>query len=314
VNRQHLHGSLKPSFTITGALLAQLPTLVAVADHRSFTAAARALGVSTSAVSQTIARLEASIGAPLVVRTTRSVNLTDAGTRLVGELRPALAATTAAVLATRERRRTLTGTLRLNIPRLALPLVTGRLVPAYLRAHPEITVEVTVEDRNADIVAEGFDAGVRLHEAVERDMISLPLTRSIRFVVVGAPSYLAARGTPTRPRDLGDHACLGWRSMTSGRLYAWELEHRGRTIEVAVTGPVITNDIDVIRDLACAGFGLAYVSEGQVAADVAAKRLVRVLDAYLPPIAGLYLYYPRAARTVPTLAAFVACAKAISAG
>jgi DNA-binding transcriptional LysR family regulator len=152
--------------------------------------------------------------------------------------------------------------------------------------------------------------GVRV--TVVPPVISLQLTRSMRFVVVAAPAYLAARGTPTRPRDLVDHACLGWRSMTSGRLYDWELEHRGRTIEVAVTGPVITNDIDVIRNLACAGFGLAYISEDHAAADLAARRLVRVLEPYLPPSAGLYLYYPRAARTVPTLAAFVACAKAVS--
>lgn len=319
---------MKPRFTIapprppapaasgapSGALLAQLPALIAVADHRSFTAAARALGVSTSAVSQTIARLEASLATPLVVRTTRSVNLSDAGARLVGELRPALAATAAALHGTRQPSRAVTGLLRLNVPRLAIYVVGGRLVPAYLRGHPEVAVEVMVEDRNADIVAEGFDAGVRLHEAVARDMISVRLTSQIRFVVVGAPSYFAARGIPASPRELVDHACLGWRSMTTGRLYAWEFERRGKKLEVAVTGPLITNDIDVMRDLACAGIGLAYISEDQAAADLAAGRLMRVLDAYLPPIAGLYLYYPRASRAVPRLAAFVASARAATHG
>ena len=301
---------MKEPLQITAGALGQLPALLAVAEHKSFTRAARDLGVSTSAISQIIGRLEAALGTPLVVRTTRSVNLTDAGERLVADARPAITAASAALTATRARSRELTGMLRLNVPRLAYQAVLGRVVPAYLRAHPQMKVEVTVEDRYVDIVAGGFDAGVRLHESVERDMVSVRLTAELRFLVIGSPRYFAKHGTPKHPRELVDHACLAWRSLTSGAIYAWEFERGGKALEVAVSGPVISNDTQVLRDAAIADLGLTYLPELEVRPDLDDGRLVSVLDPWLPPVAGLYLYYPRAARTVPKLAAFVAVARA----
>lgn len=299
---------MKQDLSVPLAALGQLPVLLAVAEHRSFTRAAHALGVSTSAVSQTIARLEAAVATPLVVRTTRSVNLTEAGERLVAEARPAIATASAALAATRARTGEPTGLLRLNVPQLAYKLLED-LVPRYLRAHPQMQVDITVDNRSVDIVAGGFDAGIRLREGLDRDMISLRVTGPLRFLVVASPRYLAARGTPRHPRDLVDHACLAWRSLTTGIVYPWQFERAGKALEVAVRGPVISNDTDVLRDAALADLGLSFLPEADARAAIAAGRLVSVLEPWLPAEDGLHLYYPRAARTVPKLAAFVECVR-----
>jgi len=295
---------------MNGGSLASLPVFVEVAERRSFSAAARALGLSVSAVSQAVTRLEAELGTSLLVRTTRSVNVTDAGARLLGDAGPAVVAAFAAMSTIRATRQEPEGVLRLNVPRLASGILRPVLAQ-YARTYPAVRTDVFVDDRNVDIVAEGFDAGVRLREAVQKDMITVRLTPPFRFVVVASKRYLAKRGTPSHPRELVRHDCLAWTSPTTGELWRWEFEHRGRDIEVAVDGPVRSTDADLLAMCAEDHLGLAYVSEPDVKAQLASGKLERVLEAYCPEVPGLFLYYPRALRRVPKLAAFVACARAL---
>jgi DNA-binding transcriptional LysR family regulator len=292
-----------------GGALAQLPVFLAVAEQKSFTAAARLLRVSPSAVSQAIARLERELGATLVLRTTRSVNLTEAGARLAAEARPALGVVEVALDAIAQKSGEPQGVLRLNVPRLACQIALPPLLAQYAQRHPEMRVDVTVEDRNVDIVREGFDAGIRLREAVEKDMVTVRLSPPIRFVVVGSKRYLAARGRPKHPRELVDHACIAWRCPTSGELYRWEFEQRGRALEVDVDGPISSNDADVLSACAELGLGLAYVAEHEVRARLRAGKLETVLEPFCPEVPGLFLYYPRAAQRVAKLAAFVEVAR-----
>lgn len=286
-----------------------IPSFVAVAEHKSFTRAARALGVSTSAVSQAVARLERELGVALLVRTTRSVNLTDAGRTLLASASPALTsvASTLANLADGADRPS--GVLRLNVPRLACRVALGPVLGAYVRAHPRMQVEVTVDDRNVDIVEQGYDAGVRLRESLEQDMACVRLSPPIRFVVVASKRYLAEHGTPRHPRELVKHSCIAWQSPTTLSRYRWEFELSGRTLEVAVNGPIATNDADLLVTCALDHLGLAYVAEHEAASELASGRLATVLDAYCPEVPGLFLYYPRAAQRIPKLSAFVECAQ-----
>jgi DNA-binding transcriptional LysR family regulator len=178
------------------------------------------------------------------------VNLTDAGLRLASEAGPALEVAAQALGATASKRREIGGVLRLNVPRLASRVALPPLIAAYTRDHPEMRIDAVVEDRNVDIVRDGFDAGVRLREAVEKDMVTTRISGPIRFVVAAAPSYLAKHGEPRHPRELVDHACIAWRSPTSGDIYRWEFESRGRAMEVGVTGPITSSDADLL--VACA--------------------------------------------------------------
>ena len=306
------HDPDNESLPIYAGSLAALTVFLAVAERKSFRAAASALGVSRPAVSQAIARLERDVGTALLVRTTRSVNVTEAGARRAeragGAVGTALGALAAAA---GEEALPSWGPLRLNVPRLACRGSLPSLIAAYTSAHPGARVEVHVDDRNVDIVREGFDAGVRLREAVERDMITARISQPFRFVVVGSKAYLARRGRPRHPRDLVDHACVVWRSPTTNDVWRWEFEQRGKTLEVAVDGAVSTNDEDMLVAATGEGLGLAYVAEHAVRAELAAKELETVLEPFCPEVPGLFLYYPRAARNVPKLAAFVACAREI---
>jgi DNA-binding transcriptional LysR family regulator len=292
------------------SVIRELPVFVAVAEKRSFTGAAKALGISASAASQAVGRLERSLATTLFVRTTRSVNLTDAGVQLFERARPAVTDALAAMdevasLGARPR-----GWLRLSVPRIASRAGFERILAAFAREQPEVRVEVAVDDRRADIVGEGFDAGVRSRESTEKDMIAVRLTPPIRFVVVGSKRYLAKHGRPKHPRDLVDHACLGWRPLLATADYRWEFTQRGRDFEVAVTGPVVSNDADMLLACAEAGMGLAYATE----TEVASRKLERVLEPYAPSVSGLFLYYPSAARSVPNLRAFVSCAQKVTTG
>jgi DNA-binding transcriptional LysR family regulator len=287
-----------------------LPTFLAVAEHRSFTRAASALGVSTSAVSQAVRALEAHVGVPLLLRTTRSVSVTQAGQRLVESAGPALRGAVEALSSVGASSGEVVGHLRLNVPAIVVETVVGHLVTAFAAKHPRAKVDVWVEDRLVDIVAERFDAGVRLSEAMEKDMVSVRLTEPFRFVVVGSPSYLAARGRPSHPRQLPSHTLIGYRSPTTGAPYRWELE-RGRTAwEVPVDGPVWTNHDGVMLELAARGLGLAYVAETSAQRFVEAGALEVVLDDWAPQVPGSFLYFPSRAQASPTLRAFIDCAKA----
>jgi DNA-binding transcriptional LysR family regulator len=292
------------------ASLAQLPLFVAVAEAKSFSRAATALGVSPSAVSQAVRRLERELGVTLLVRTTRSVNLTEAGARLFTRAGALVDEARGALAEARGAGDQPSGLLRLNVPRFGCRRLLMPLIVGYARAFPSVQVDVVVENRNVDIVKDGFDAGVRLFDAIEKDMLTIRVSPPVRFVVVGSPEYLARHGRPKHPRELVDHSCIAWRSPTHGSLYRWEFEQRGRAIEVGVAGPVTTNDDDVLAECARTGLGLSYVAEHEVTEELASGALETVLDAFAPRIPGLFLYYPRAARSVPKLASFVAYIRA----
>ena len=286
-----------------------LPPFLAVAEHRSFTRAASSLGLSTSAVSQAVRALEAHVGVPLLLRTTRSVSVTEAGQRLVTVAAPALRTATEALSSASAAPGELLGQLRLNVPAIAVETVVGPLVTAFLARHPRVKVGVWVEDRLVDIVAERFDAGVRLSEAMEQDMVSVRLTEPFRFVVVGSPAYLAARGRPSHPRQLAAHTLIGYRSPTTGAPYRWELERGARQYEVPVDGPVWTNHDAVLLELAARGVGLAYVAETSAQRLFARGALEVVLDAWAPWVPGAFLYFPSRTQASPTLKAFLTCAR-----
>src|SRR5260370_17945505 len=220
----------------------QLQAFLAVARHRSFAGAARELGVTRSAVSQAVRQLEEQLRVVLLVRTTRSVSLTDPGKRLLEGAGPALGQALATLTQVSAQAGETVGRVRLTVPRVALPFVIAPVLPAFRARHPRIEAEVAVEDRLVDIVAEGYDAGVRLSEIIERDMVQVRLTDAFRFVVVGAPEYLKRHGVPERPQDLLRHECITFRSPTTSALYAWELERGRKNYRVPVRGGVVTND------------------------------------------------------------------------
>lgn len=287
----------------------QLHAFLAVARSKSFTGAARELGVSRSAVSQSIRQLEEQLRVVLVQRTTRSVALTDAGRRLVEGVAPALAQTAATLAEVSAQPGEAVGRLRLSVPRSAVPLIIEPVLPTFRARHPRVEVEIVVEDRFVDIVAEGFDAGVRLSESIERDMVQVRLTDGFRFVVVGSPNYLEQRGRPQRPEDLLEHECITFRSATNGALYAWELERGRKSWRVPVRGGVVANDALLCTTLAKLGMGLAYAADARVQSEVRAGNLEIVLDAYAAAVPGFFLYFPSRAQRSTPLRLFVATAK-----
>ncbi len=292
------------------ASLAQLQVFLVVAEKRSFSGAARELGVSTSAVSQSVRQLEEDLRLVLLNRTTRSVSLTDAGQRLRESAGPPLASTLEALTAITAAPGETVGRIKLTVPRVAVPYVIAPVLPEFRARHPRIDVEVAIDDRFVDIVAEGFDAGVRLSEAIERDMVRLRLTKDFRFVVVGAPDYLARHGTPERPDDLLRHECITFRSPSTGALYAWELERGKKNWRVAVRGGiVVSNDGPLTASLAERGVGLAYMAEPMVAEALRAKRLRVVLEPYAAHVPGFFLYYPSRAQSSAPLRLFIDVAK-----
>lgn len=290
----------------------QLQAFIAAAQQRSFSGAARELGVSRSAVSQAVRQLEEKLSALLLVRTTRSVGLTPAGKRLLETAGPALGAALAALTEVAAAPGEAVGQLRLSVPRLAVPFVIEPVLRPFRARHPRIEVEVVLDDRRVDIVAEGYDAGVRLIESVERDMVQVRLTDAFRFLVVGAPSYLERHGAPERPEDLLRHECITFRSQTSGELYAWELERGRRTWRVPVRGGIVTSDGFLSLALAEQGMGLAYTAEPTAREALRAGRLRPVLEPYAASVPGFFLYFPRRAQLSGPLRLFVDAAKEFS--
>lgn len=279
---------------------AQLEVFLAVARVGSFTGAARELGVSTPAVSQAVRSLEKQLRVVLLARTTRSVALTDAGRRLSEGITPLFARAAATLTEVSAQPDEPVGRLRLSVPRIAVPSVIEPVLPAFRERHPRIEVEVSIEDRLVDIVAEGHDAGIRLSEIIERDMVQVRLTRPARFVVVGTPGYLARHGTPQRPDDLLRHECLTFRSPTTGALYPWELKRGRRTWRVPARGGLVSSDGTLCIAMARRGLGLTYTLESAVLADLESGHLQRVLEPFTPTDPGYFLYYPgRAQRSTP---------------
>lgn len=290
----------------------QLQAFLAVARFQSFSRAGRELGVSRSAVSQSVRLLEEQLRVVLLARTTRSVSLTDAGRRLVESAGPAVGQVTAALEQVSASPGETVGRVRLSVPQAAVPLVIEPVLSTFRARHPRIELELVIEDRLVDIVAEGYDAGIRLSESIERDMVQVRLTESFRFVVVGAPSYLEKHGTPERPEDLLRHECITFRSQTTGALYAWELERGKRNWRVPVRGGVITNDARLNTVFAEQGLGLAYAFEPMLEAELRTRRLQVVLERYAPTVPGFFLYFPSVARRSAALRLFVETAKELS--
>lgn len=289
---------------------AQLQLFAAVARHRSFSRAARELALTRSALSQAVRQLEEQLGVSLLTRTTRSVALTPAGAQLLGRVSPAFAEVTDALRAVTAQPGALVGRLRLSVPRSAVPYAITPILPVFCALHPGVEVEVSIDERLVDIVAEGYDAGVRLIESIARDMLQVRLSAPFRFVVVASPGYLAACGAPERPEDLAAHTCVPFRMKSTQTLYAWEFERGARSWRVPVRGPAVTDDVGASVALAEAGLGLAYTPEHAVEEALAAGRLVRVLEAYAPSVPGYFLYFPESGRASPTLRAFIEVVRA----
>jgi DNA-binding transcriptional LysR family regulator len=301
---------LKKNLNVPGPSWRLLEAFMAVVQRRSFSGAARDLGLSPSALSQAVRALEQDVGAPLLVRTTRAVNLTEAGARLHARLGPALQAVREAVGSVDASSGTVGGRLRLNVPRIAIEPVLAPLLATFCRRFPGIELDVAVDERLVDIVAAGFDAGIRLSETVERDMTAVRLTAPFRFVVVGAPAYFRQHGRPGKPQDLLQHRCVQFRYPTAGTVYRWELERDGRTLELAVPGQLITNNGEVLLQAARDGVGLAYVPEPEALPLLRKRKLEVVLADWACKVPGLFLYFPRGAQHTPTLRAFLDTARA----
>jgi DNA-binding transcriptional LysR family regulator len=285
--------------------LYDLAAFAVVAEQGSFTRAAAELGMSQSALSHAMKALEERLGVRLLSRTTRSVSTTEAGETLLRSLRPALDEITTGVNAVGALRGKPSGTVRLTATKHAVSSVVMPVLPRFLASHPDIRVDVIIDDNLTDIVAERIDAGIRFGDIVQKDMIAVRIGPDIRMAVVGAPSYFADHPQPKTPRDLAVHRCINYRLVRSGGLYAWDFEEKGRPFEVRVDGPLVFNNADLIREAALAGQGVAYVYEDEVAADIKAGRLKRILEKWCPTFPGYYLYHPSRRQTPPALAALI---------
>lgn len=284
--------------------LPDLAVFALVAEHRSFRVAAQILGVSASALSHAMRNLETRLDVRLLHRTTRSVAPTEAGERLLARLGPALADIDAAlgeVAAFRDRP---AGRLRVNLARSAARFLFAPKIGGFLRAYPEVRVEMVCDDGLSDIVAGGFDCGVRLGERLQADMIAVPVGGDLSQALVASPAYLEAHGAPGRPEDIPRHRCLLGRRST-GQAWPWEFERQGREVVVNPPGVLVADENEVLRRACLDGAGLAFLFRDQVAADIEAGRLVSLLDDWCEPFAGFFLYYHSRRQVSPALRAFI---------
>ena len=272
--------------------LNDLAAFVVVARARSFTKAAAELGVSPSALSQTIRLLEERLGYRLLTRTTRSVSTTEAGERLLGVVEPRLREIEAELDVLGDLREHPAGSVRITCSEHAAETVLWPKLSRGLVDYPDVKVELYIDHSFTDIAAERFDAGVRLGDSVEKDMVAVRIGPDGRLIAVGSPSYFERHAPPATPHDLVAHTCINLRLATHGALYAWEFEKDGRPLRVRVDGQLTFNTIGLMVDAALAGYGIAFVPEDSVAAHIAAGHLVQVLNDWCPPIAGFHLYYP----------------------
>lgn len=282
-----------------------LEVFVIVAQTRNFRLAAEQLGVTRPAISQSLRRLEDRLNISLMQRTTRSVQLTEAGQRLYAEVAPAInqlnrAVTDIAELAAEPR-----GQLRLAISSIAERMLGGELLASFITAYPQVELDITVTDDEFDIVGQGYDAGVRLGEVIAQDMIAVPVSTAQRQVAVASPSYLARAGTPQHPEELVTHRCIGWRKGPDLAPYRWEFAEQGREFDVAVNPQLTTNDMGVMIRTACAGGGISFGMEETFQPYITRGELVTVLDEWLPSFAGFYLYFPSRKNLAPKLRALI---------
>jgi DNA-binding transcriptional LysR family regulator len=290
-------------------VLSHLPVVLSVARRGGFAPAAAELGMSASAVSHAVKLVEEQLGVPLFARTTRSVSLTEAGRALVEGAGPALQDIAERIEQIRAVKGRVSGLLRLNIPSVALPIVMTPLVQQMTKRFPDVRLEVFVDDAIADIVADGFDAGIRLGEMIEEDMVTVRLTPPFQAIIVASPAYIADRGRPRSIADLSAHNCIAYRQIKAGGLYRWDLVENGRDITIETPGTAIVNNALYARELAVAGVGLAYLFEPLVRADIAGGRLTQVLPKSAMDEPGLFLYFPRRAAMAPKLRVFIDIAR-----
>ncbi|HEY6431072.1 MAG TPA: LysR family transcriptional regulator [Acetobacteraceae bacterium] len=299
---------MKQNFTVRHSALDGVEAFLSVARHRSFRRGAVDLGVTPSAVSQAIRALESRIGAALFSRTTRSVGLTEAGERFLSRAKPAFEELVAASEAARDLGQHPAGLLRLSVPRAVVPLILEPMLISFHRAYPKIELEIAASAELADIVAEGFDAGIRLGQFIAPDMVAVRLTPAFPLVVVGSPGYFHARGRPVRIADLRDHSCLRMR-RSDGSIAPWRFAEGNNTIDVIASGPLIANDYPTLLGAAMQGLGLAQIAGPVANAPIADGRLQPVLAPFSPTMPGVFLYYPDRRQVLPKLRAFIECAK-----
>lgn len=285
--------------------LGGLAMFLAVAEEKSFTRAAARLGVSQSALSHSMRRLEAKLGLRLLTRTTRSVSPTIAGERLLATLGPALDDIDDMLSSLTELRERPAGTIRITTSKHAARTILWPVVERLTAENPDIVVELSVDSGLTDIVADRFDAGVRLGERLEKDMIAARIGPQLRMAAVGSPAYFAKHGTPITPDDLARHSCINLRFTTSGGLYVWEFEKAGRELKVKVEGQLVLNDVDLTVDAAVAGRGIAFMIEDHATDQIANGHLVRVLEDWCEPFDGHYLYYPSRRQPSPAFSLFL---------
>lgn len=282
-----------------------ISVFLAVAEAKSFRAAAEHLGVTRPAVSQTIRRLEDRLGVALVQRTTRSVSLTEAGEQLYQRVAPAISEVGLALEATADQEIAPNGLLRLAVSSIAERFISGPLLSGFADAYPAVQIDVTVTDEEFDIVAEGYDAGVRLGEVIDQDMIAVPASGEQRQCAFAAPSYLERFGKPSHPSELAQHRCIGWRPAPHTAPYRWEFGENGREFDVAVNPQITTNDMWLMIRTARAGGGITFGMEETFRPYVASGELVPLLQEYCPSFAGFFLYFPNRRNLAPKLRALV---------
>ena len=284
--------------------LGALAAFAVVAEERSFTRAAKRLEVSPSALSHAMRRLEEQIGVRLLSRTTRSVAPTEAGEELLASLRPALGDIHGALDRLSGLRARPAGRLRLLVPRLASTTILAPKLGQFARDYPDVLLDVRTEDRHVDLVAGGFDAGIRLGEFIEKDMVAVRVSKDQRPAIVGAPAYFATHPRPRTPKDLTAHRCINFRHG-NGEVYRWEFDKGKQSVVVSVSGPLIVDDVDLVVRAALDGVGLAFLGDDRAAPYVADGTLVRVLEDWCPPFPGFFLYYPSRRQQPAALSALI---------
>lgn len=293
------------------ANLTELDAVIAIARRGTFRAAAVDLDMSTTALSHVIGKLETKLGVRLFNRTTRSVSLTDAGRIFVDRVGPALQDVYGALDAVRAQRETPSGTIRINAAPFAAREIISPLVLEFLRRYPEMNVDLVTEGRLVDIVASGFDLGVRVAHLVPSDMIAVSLGWPQRYAVVGSPEYFANHDTPRVPADLFNHQCVRVR-LPDGALYRWQFEKKGEQVQTDVNGPITLDEASLARIAVLESIGLGYFMEQTVRTDIEAGRLIRVLDDWTPPFPGLCLYYPGRRNLSAGMKAFLSLARELA--
>src|SRR5437762_10144375 len=284
--------------------LSVLSAFLTVAEERSFTRAAKRLGVSTSALSHAMQGLEERFGVRLLARTTRSVAPTHAGEQLIGRLRPALGDIRGALDLITGLRDRPAGRVRLVVSPIAATTVLAPKLGQFAHDYPDVVLDVTTDEARVDLVAAGFDAGIHFGEFIERDMITFRVSKDHRPAIVGSPRYFESHAKPVHPRDLTSHCCINFRHG-SAAVYRWEFDKGKQSLTVAVNGPLIVDDVEIMVRAALDGVGLAFMSEDRAAPHLASGELVRVLEDWCPPFPGLFLYYPRQPQLPAALAALI---------